>query len=30
VNGPSNGDGGLVTGYPSAGNVPGLSVRPPR
>lgn len=30
VNGPSNGEGGLVTGYPSAGNVPGLSVRPPR
>jgi len=30
VNGPSNGEGGLVTGYPAAGNVPGLSVRPPR
>ena len=30
VNGPSLGEGGLVTGYPSAGNVPGLAVRPPR
>lgn len=30
VNGPSGGEGGLVTGYPAPTNVPGISTRPHR